>query len=140
MEALVALSLACNVLQLVGTGLEAVKACKEIRDRGSLEANDKIGEFAKEISAANKDLQNELQHAKLSGRNARLKTIAEDTIRTSSELRIILNKIKLPSSAPGTLAFKSWIRTILKRGTIEKLQEDLEKQDRLLCSGLIKDI
>lgn len=141
-SALAALAVACNVAQLVQQALHVVKSCKEIYVRGSLERHDDMEQFSKDITEANKELQNELSHARLSARDARLRRIAENSLKSSDALKDILNQIKFRSdqgSGSGP-ALKAWIRTARKKGAIEKLQRDLEQQDRLLQSEILKDL
>ena len=137
-----ALSLACNVTQLLEQAVHIAKNCKEIYDRGSLGENDEIEQFAKEVAEANKELQDELATASLSRRDERIRTVAQKSLFLSNELRKILNRIKFgKAKTSGTSnAFKAWIRTTIKKGQIEKLQKQLQEQERQLGSGMLKDV
>jgi hypothetical protein len=57
MDPISALSLACNVIQLVEFSIESAKVCKELYDNGSIDENNRIEKYTAEITAANKDLQ-----------------------------------------------------------------------------------
>jgi hypothetical protein len=57
MDPISALSLACNVIQLVEFSIESAKVCKELYDNGSIDENNRIEKYTTEITAANKDLQ-----------------------------------------------------------------------------------
>jgi hypothetical protein len=141
MEPISALSLACNVLQLVEQAIEAARACKQIYDRGSLEQNDNLEELAEAVATANKDLTHELTR-KHSVRNVRVTQLAKEATETALELQKVLNNIKF-AKGPGngvSRAFKQTIRTLIKRGSIERLEVRLKNQEKTLRSGLIKAI
>ena len=138
MEPLSALSLACSVVQLVEQAIKVAGKCKEIYDRGSLEENDRLEESAKDIAEANTEVQTQLLGARISGRDVRLKKIAQDCINTATELDTTLKLIKFEKNRKSVV--KAWVRTAIKRGKIEKLQKSLQEHDRLLQSGLLKDL
>ena len=141
MEPISALSLVANVTQLVEQAIRVVKNCKEIYDRGSLEANDDIERFAKEVTEANIRLKDELATTRLSRRDKTLQELAEKSLQSSDELKAIVNQIKFGKSRPaGKMpVFRAWIRAALKRGLIEKLETQLREQERSLRSSLIKE-
>ena len=141
MEPISALSLACNVLQLVEQAIEAARACKQIYDRGSLEQNDNLEQLAEAVATANKDLTHELTR-KHSVRNVRVTQLAREATETALELQKVLNNIKF-AKGPGngvSRAFKQTIRSLIKRGTIERIETRLKNQEKALRSRLIKAI
>ena len=141
MEPISALSLACNVLQLVEQAVEAARVCKQIYDRGSLEKNDDLEKLAEAVTAANKDLTHELTRNH-SVRNARVTQLAKEATETALELQKVLNKIKFAKGAGNGVsrAFKQTIRSLIKRGSIERLEVRLDNQEKALRSGLVKAI
>ena len=138
MEPLSALSLACSLVQLVEEAVKVAGMCKQIYDRGSLEESDRLEESANDIAKANKEVQSQLLWARISGRDARLRKIAQDCTDTANELDRVLKLIKAEKTRKSVV--KAWVRTVVKRGKIEKLQKSLQEQDRLLQSGLLKDL
>lgn len=145
MEPLTALSLACNVTQLVEQAVKVADACKEIYNQGSLDTNNEIDKYADGISIANKELQTLLRNTTSGStpRITRLGRIAKDASETAEELRLELNKLKLAKSQGlrhlgGT--FKTTLKSVMKKGTIEKLRKKLECQDTALGSGILKDL
>ena len=143
MEPLTALSLACNVIQLVEFSLESAKVCKEIYDTGSLDENKRIEKYVADVTSANKEIQTALRNPKSGRRLSRIERTAEDVSATAKELQIALNRLKL-SKSQGIRkvggAFKSTLKTLISSGTIKKLQERLELQENALRSSILKDL
>ncbi|KIX97513.1 uncharacterized protein Z520_06965 [Fonsecaea multimorphosa CBS 102226] len=145
MDPITALALACNVTQLVEQAIEAVKVCKEIYERGSLDENNHIEEYAQGIAAANKDLETtfKAQTNTSSGRPTRLQKIVDDSVATTAELKKVLNQLKLSKNQgikKSGSAFKTTLKSIFNRGTIESLRKRLEQQDAALRSAILKDL
>jgi hypothetical protein len=145
MDPITALALACNVTQLIEHGIDAAKACKEIYEKGSLDNNNLIEQYTDAISASNVDLDTALRALpRPTGRHhTKLLDLAKDCAATSTELRRILAQLKLSKSQGNKRiggAFKVTLKSIWKRGAIEKLQQTLETQDRALQSGLLKEL
>ena len=143
MDPISALSLACNVFQLVEFSIESAKVCKELYDNGSTDENSRIEKYTADITAANKDLQNALRSDKPTGKPSRIEKVAQDSSATANELKIVLNQLKL-SKAQGVrkfgFAFKSTLKTLITSGRIKKLQQELELQDTTLRSNILKDL
>lgn len=143
MDPVSALSLACNVIQLVEFSIESAKVCKELYDSGSIDENDRIEKYSAEITAANKELQAALRSGKSSSKPSRVERVAQDASATANELKIALNRLKL-SKSQGLRrlggAFKTTLKTLITSGTIKKLQQKLEIQDAALRSGILKDL
>ena len=143
MDPISALSLACNVIQLVEFSVESVKVCKELYDNGSLDENEKIEKYTADITAANKDLQAALRNCKPGSKPSKILQVAQDASATANELKVALNKLKL-SKSQGVRrlgnAFKSTLKTLITNGTIQRLQKRLELQDAALRSTILKDL
>ena len=91
MDPISALSLACNVFQLVEFSIESAKVCKELYDNGSTDENFRIEKHTADITAANKDLQKALRNGKPIGKPSRIEQVAQDASVTANELKIVLN-------------------------------------------------
>ena len=143
MDPISALSLACNVIQLVEFSVESVKVCKELYDNGSLDENEKIEKYTADITAANKDLQATLRNCKPGSKPSKILQVAQDASATANELKVALNMLKL-SKSQGIRrlgnAFKSTLKTLITNGTIQRLQKRLELQDAALRSTILKDL
>ena len=119
MDPVTALALACNVITLVEAAIEAAKACKELYEQGSLDVNNTLEGYAGSISTANKELEVVLR---INGMNTRLQAVAAEASKTAAELKKLLSQLTL-SKHRFTGAFKTTLRTIMKKGSIEKLQK-----------------
>ncbi|OQV04008.1 NACHT domain-containing protein [Cladophialophora immunda] len=143
MDPITALSLACNVIQLVECSIETVQVCKELYHNGSIDEHNRIEKYTADITATNKDLQAALGTGAPASRPLKIERAAQDALATANELRIILNRLKL-SKSQGIRrlggAFKSTLKTLISSGKIKALQEKLEKQDAALRSSLLKDL
>jgi hypothetical protein len=143
MDPISALSLACNVIQLVEFSIESAKVCKELYDSGSVDENERIEKYTADIIAANKDLEAALRSGKPGSKPSQIQQVAQDASKTANELKIVLNRLKL-SKAQGIRrlgsAFKSTLKTLIKNGTIQRLQHRLELQDAALRSSILKDL
>ncbi len=147
MDPISALSLACNVIQLVECSIETAKVCKELYDDGSIDEHNRIEKYAADITAANKDLQVALVNGRATSKPAskpsRIERAAQDASTSANELKIALSRLKL-SKSQGVRrlggAFKSTLKTLITSGKIKALQERLERQDAALRSSLLKDL
>jgi hypothetical protein len=145
MDPISALSVACNVLQLVEQAIEAANLCKELYEQGSLDENNRIEEFADYLTAANADLEIVFKkHATTSAiRTTKLQKIYNEATKTAAVLKLELNKLKL-SKKQGIRqlgsAFTMSLRTMVKKGTIGRLRQQLEAQETALQSSLVKEL
>jgi hypothetical protein len=141
MDPVTALGLACNILQLVEQAIEATKVCKELYEQGSLDESNKVEEYAEGISAANKELEATFvkQAITISVRATRVQKIANEASATAAELKKVLNQLKVSKNQIGA-AFKTFLKTVIKKGTIDRLREKLERQDAALRSGILKEL
>ncbi|KIW20683.1 hypothetical protein PV08_01260 [Exophiala spinifera] len=139
-EPVTALGLVCNIFQLIEQGIEAAVACKAIYERGSLDTNNEVERYAQSISVANKDLQTILkaQEGTRAIRARRLQSIANEAFSTAEDLKKILNNLKL-SKSQWKGAFKTSLKSLVNKGTIDRLRAKLEQQDAALRSALLKE-
>ena len=147
MDPISALSLACNVFQLVEFSIESAKVCKELYDNGSTDENLRIEKYTADITAANKDLQEALRNGKPTGKPtgkpSRIEQVAQDASVTANELKILLNQLKLSKTQGDRKLggmFKITLKTLMTRGAIKKLQQRLELQDAALRSTILKGL
>lgn len=139
-DPLSALGLASNIFQLLEQGIKAAVACNELYKRGSVDANNEIDRYAQSISIANKELETVLnkQEGPRANRARRLQNIANEAYATAEDLKKVLNNLKL-SKSQWKGAFKTSLKSILKKGTIDRIRAKLEQQDQALRSALLKD-
>lgn len=137
------LGVVCNIGQLIEQSIKVTIICKDLYQRGSLDENDEIEKYAESINRTNKELESELSKHAASSLTAEMQAIAKSAAATANELRIVLNNIKLSKKHGNRKlggAFKATMRSLAKRGTIEKLRRDLERHDLTLQSIIIKNI
>ncbi|KAH0832812.1 hypothetical protein FOPE_01349 [Fonsecaea pedrosoi] len=148
MEPSAILSVICNVFQLIEQAIGAAKICKEIYDRGSLDENDKIEKYAEDITALNKDLvlvlnNNNNNPTTLPPPAKKLQQLANDVSKTAVKLKKELSQLKLKKNqgirAKGS-ALSMMLKSLKKRGTIDKLRAELKRQDAALQSCLVQDL
>lgn len=141
MDPITALGLACNILQLVEQGIEAAKVCKQLYRQGSLDENKKIEEYATLLSAENRDLEATFGKQALTTptRATGLQKVANDAYKTAAELNKILNQLKVSKNQMGA-AFRTSLKTLVKKGTIDRVRTELERHDAALNSGLLKEL
>lgn len=144
MDSVSALALACNVAQLVDTGIKIIKQIKEIHDRGSLSDNDEIEQWAKEVSQNNTVLEKELaaRGQTLGPADIRVRQLAVNAVDLGSELKRLLNSITFANNqaGPRANALKQIVRTHLKKGQIEKISTRLRVCEATLDRTILRDL
>ncbi|KAJ1332081.1 ankyrin repeat domain-containing protein 50 [Microdochium nivale] len=133
MEALAALSLACNVLQLVGISLKISKALKTIR------AENEPDKSAQSYAAALRQYGHEVTQSLAthgSSTNASLCVRAADVVAVGNELEKLLVRY--------TIGRKGKIRDMFsygwKQGDIKALEQRLQQTQDLLQNEILKDV
>ncbi|KAH7024894.1 uncharacterized protein B0I36DRAFT_366796 [Microdochium trichocladiopsis] len=136
MEALAALSLACNVLQLVGTGLRATAALQRIRDEHKPDASLKtnatvLRQLSYEVGQSVK--------AHKSGPDPsddRLLSRARDIICVSQELEQMLERF---SSGKKSRVWNTF-RYVLKKDEIQGLEKRLQETQQALQTTILVEM
>lgn len=139
---LATLALVCNITQLVGQLIDGVRCCRELWNQGSLDKHNLVETCAGQIVDANDALDLAMKSRPSSGRASRIEILAKEAVDTAKELRIELNKLKLSKAQgvrPGEY-FKRALKIFVKSGSIQRLEEKLERQERTLTSNLLKDL
>lgn len=144
MESLAALALACNVLQLVGEGISITKEFKRLYRRGSLEENDKIKACSEQITTVSKTLAGELQTlGSSSSALSAIRRSCDKVLETANELRSILDNLELCKQKSKTkfgAVLKATWKQEIRKGQIESLQKDFERQQDVLRLHLQTDL
>ena len=136
------LALVCNITQLIAQAVDAIRCCKELWDQGSLDKNHVVERCAGNLVEANSALDLAIRSQPVAGRAAKIQTLAKDAVDTAKQLKVELNKVKL-SKAQGVRTgenFKRALKTFIKGGSIRRLEDRLERQERTLNSTLLKDL
>lgn len=144
MDPVTAFSLACNVLQVVEVGIKILQQIKEVRDRGSLSANDEVRKWADEVSREDKQLRIEFNATgqQLDRTDIRVRSLAEETIEISNSLKTTLNSIELArGEAKGKAnALKQIVRTYMKKHQIDTLSTRLQVCEAALDRTILRDL
>lgn len=90
MEALAALSLVCNILQLVGTGLKATEALKRFHDEHKPDASLKSN--ASILWKLSNNLEQSVSASSAASANASVLSRARDVVNVSRELEQMLQR------------------------------------------------
>ena len=147
MDPLTALSLACNVIQIVSFSHEIFTLANQIAKDGSPDAN--LAENATHLSELSQNLQDSLQSQKaksLTEQQQRLQKVAQKCLKASKDLTEELDKITWKPGPEGSnsktqrkavsQAWKTWWR----KSKIEKLQKEMAEIERIMQSSILADL
>jgi hypothetical protein len=147
MDPLTALSLACNVIQIVSFSHEIFTLANQIAKDGSPDAN--LAENATHLSELSQNLQESLQSQKakpLTEQQQRLQKVAQKCLKASKDLTEELDKITWKPGPEGSnsktqrkavsQAWKTWWR----KSKIEKLQKEMAEIERIMQSSILADL
>ena len=141
MEALVALSLACNVVQLVDFGLKTISSFQEIyKDGATIEQQD-FKATAQELATLSDDLRKSIQSVPtlipLARDDEELRQIAVKCRDQAAKLQFELKKLS-PSQAGGlrSTVLKTW-RSTFKTGPINDIRNRLMDVQRVLDTKIL---
>lgn len=129
----------------VELSIKGVLTYKEIQAKGSTAQHADISAHASSIRAANEQVQNDLKQSRQtsSPRAAELDKIAREGCKTAKKLEEMLKQIN-PVPAQGVRRYaqiaKATAKTVWQSREIKELEEKLERQDRTLNSGILKEL
>jgi len=139
MEAVAALSLACNVIQMVDYAGKIVLVIRETYNSGASKDNIGLEKRAKCLGDLSKNLSTSLNRAQTQSHTtpteSKLQVQAAESLKIAEELQSELNQLKSKGGRREGLR-KGW-RAIRKKGDISKLEKRLHDQESLLDSGLL---
>jgi hypothetical protein len=132
MEAVAAVGVAAATVQFLDFGIKALVLCKQIRDKGSTEANQKLEHHAEEL----KKIYNELQQGvNLPAANRQITRTRQECVSVGDELLKLLNDVKINSRSKNLAAIKATFLAMKGKREIEKIQNKLEdSQKRFLAA------
>ncbi|KAJ1325986.1 ankyrin repeat domain-containing protein 50 [Microdochium nivale] len=134
MEALAGLSLACNVLQLVGTGLKISNALKTIRDEHK--PDPAVQSYAETLRQLADEVTNSLRTQSGSPTNTALCDRTKDVVTVAGELHTLLSDF----TGGQRNKLYDWVLYLRKQGNIEALEQRLLKAQDALQSTILLDI
>ena len=141
MEALVALSLACNVVQLVDFGLKTISSFQEIYKVGATIEQQDFKATAQELATLSDDLRKSIQSVPTLIPHARddeeLCQIAVKCRDQAAKLQFELKKLsQLPAGGLRSTVLKTW-RSTFKTGPINDIRNRLLDVQRVLDTKIL---
>jgi len=148
MEPLIALGLACNVVQLVSFGHEVLSLARRLSKDGSPDANlaDKSARLS-DLSSELKDSLSAQNHARALDQNQlRLQTVANRCLSLSNNMAEELDKIRLKADPKGsnsksqrTLLGQTWT-SLRRKSKIQKLQAEMAQVEQTMQTIILTDM
>jgi hypothetical protein len=127
MAELAALSLACNIFQIISFSRECFQLLKEVYKDG--QPNAAAAERTKHLSKLSRDLRNSLACDETS-----LREPSESCLRISKELRHELDKV-----CSGRSKLRIFGKALIKRTKIERLEKEMQRSESQLRNALLID-
>ncbi|KAE9364918.1 hypothetical protein N431DRAFT_386847 [Stipitochalara longipes BDJ] len=139
MEAVAALSIACNVMQVISFGHETISLCKRLHHGGSLNAD--LEHNARHLSGLSESLRDSISAARtarpLTKEQNDLKAVAERCLEASTKLRHELDKFSMPGTPSGLATLKKAFRAQFRKNSIEALRKIMNECQSTLQSDLL---
>ena len=143
MEPIAALSLACNVLQLIDYGIATAGWCKEIYKNGQTTTNDELAKNADHLRGATENLSLSISkaeiHVSTTPSQKRLRDVATKTTELVSQLQLELDKLKPTGSTKKRNVILLTFKSIGKAKKIGSLNENLIRSRDTLQHLLVTD-
>ncbi|KAJ9657846.1 hypothetical protein H2198_004042 [Neophaeococcomyces mojaviensis] len=138
METIAALSLACNVIQVVETGLKTAKFLKETYDKGSSQENKDLHDLSTRLSTATIDLQAAIQplacSQSLTKDEAELLEIAKKCDRLANDLK---QRAVPNTSARRRDRLKQSVKAYWNKDDVDEIRIRLERYQQTLHTRLL---
>jgi hypothetical protein len=132
MEAVAVVGVAAAALQFLDFGVRALVLCKQIRDKGSTEANQKLEHHTEEVQKIYNELQQDIA---LPAANRQITRTRQECVSVGDELLSLLNNVKISSRSKNLAAVKATFHDMKGKREIEKIQNKLEdSQKRFLAA------
>ena len=135
MEAIAALSLACNVIQVVDFGIKVASKSRELYRDGSTSENEDLRHTTDQLFQASTSLEKSMKGAN----DKELETIAIECQSAAQKLLLKLDDLKLGANknSRGIRAFGRAVKSISQKDAITQLQARLEACRRSLDTGIL---
>lgn len=141
MEPLVALSLACNVMQVILFGTETVRLCKRIYRTGSPDAS--LEEYGANLAQLSSSLGAQLQRKPkpLQHWEQELLDISEKCEKAATDLQNTVSSLSIQGSSPRWCAtLKMSSKMIWRRNHLVQREKSLSSYQRTMETGILVDI
>lgn len=142
MDPITGIGLAASIVQLVHFGILAAKACQEIYQHGSTTEHTSADAAAGLLASLTGSVQQALHHTRtqsavLSTEETDLIDLARKCADCAKKLQHELRKLQAQQQASHLEAVRKAARSIWKKITIVKIQEELEGYRRILETSLL---
>ena len=142
MDPLSALSLACNVMQVISFCHETISLCKRLHREGSSYPD--LDDFAAHLSSLSSTLHDSIDTKKSNGRldeqEKELQLVAKESYVASISLQAELAKVSNVAGGSHRAAFKATMKTIWRKNTLDRLEQTMLANQKLLESKLLQQI
>jgi hypothetical protein len=136
MEALVALGLACNILQLISFGRETISLVTRISKDGSTDIN--LAKDAQRIEQLSNELETAMSNQSniVSPKYQELLVIARDCKATAKDIKAEMDSL----SASSWGKFGKIVKGLRQKSTLERLEKTLLLHQNTLQSRLLTEM
>ena len=142
MDPLTRVGLAACIIQLVTFGIQTVKTCQQVYDKGSVSELSNLDDISGHLARLSDSLQQSLQSSvkgsqALSGDEKDLVDLGRKCQDCADKLQQKLRQLQTERRASVLVAVKQGVRTILKRSSIDKIQKELQAYQSTLETSLL---
>lgn len=141
MEAVAALALACNVVQVVDFGLKTASKCREIYNKGHTAEHQDLEDTSKHLAEITGNLSVSIQNAQtnkpLTKDDHELQSLAQRCTESANNLQEELDKLKSPGRLGKRAALlKTW-QSMRKSNDIKRIKDKLLEHEAVLNTRLL---
>lgn len=142
MEALATFAVACNVLQVIDSGLKAIELCKEISKYGTSIDNLDLEQRANLVAEYSKSLQDSRRNLAIAPTKseAQLHDVADKCLTTASDLQNKLTKLRKGTRDGLTAGIKKLSKTWRHKKGIEDIERKMEKYQTILHTNILNNM
>jgi hypothetical protein len=141
MEAIAALALACNVIQVVDFALKTASKCQEIYNEGRTIEHQDLDYTSKHLAEISEKLNESIQNAQtnkpLTKDDHELQDLALKCVESARNLRDELDKLTIPGRKRKRAAVTKVFMSIRRNDDINKIEERLRGYERVLNTRLL---
>lgn len=142
MDPITGIGLAACVVQLVTFGIQTVKTCQQVYDKGSVSELTNLDDTSGHLARLSNSLQQSLQGSSkgfqaLSGDEKDLVDLGRKCQDCADKLQQKLRKLQTERRASVLVAVKQGVRTIWRRNSIDKIQKELLAYQSTLETSLL---
>ena len=142
MDPITGVGLAASVIQLLTFGIDAVKTCREVYQKGSVSDYNNLDYTTNHLAGLTSSLQQSLHSSgtrsrTLTGEEADLVDLARKCEECANKLKKELDKLQTQPRASTLKAARLAARAIWKKSTIDKINQQLQTYQSILETSLL---